>query len=237
MKVSLTFGILVVHIMLKEYKTSVLELFKEKIELNGFICSPKDYVFAPSINTSKTLCAIRCTMNDSCASLFYDPSSLKCFGCKLYYNTGELNETLSGSLYYDTNEILNTTYGQSFYFSGPKEQTFEEAVVYCAGQNAHVVEAETTEENEYLKTYFMNQQLLTGYEIWLGITDNDVEGVWKWNSSGAPLGGFFDWGQDSPRNMTNRNCAKFTEGRHRKWADYPCMTQINMFTFCERVET
>ena len=71
-----------------------------------------------------------------------------------------------------------------------------------------------------------------GYEIWQGLTDFETEGLWKWNSSGDPLIGFNDWGVGTPENKTTQNCAKFAEGRHRKWADWKCTNTLTI-TVCE----
>ena len=64
------------------------------------------------------------------------------------------------------------------------------------------------------------------------MTDFEVEGHWRWNNSGDPLTLFNDWGLDAPENKTSRNCAKFSEGRRRRWTDDEC-SKTETFTMCE----
>ena len=100
MKVFGLFWILVFETMLKQYQTNVWKHFERKDYLNGYICDPNDFAFEPRSNTDKSLCAIKCTIAESCAGIFYETSNLQCFGCKLSYGVGGLNETLPGSQYY-----------------------------------------------------------------------------------------------------------------------------------------
>ena len=43
------------------------------------------------------------------------------------------------------------------------------------------------------------------------MTDDLVEGVWRWNTTGSRLGNFTDWGPGQPNDLNYRqDCATFT---------------------------
>ena len=43
------------------------------------------------------------------------------------------------------------------------------------------------------------------------MTDDLVEGVWRWNATGSQLGNFTDWGPGQPNDLNYRqDCAHFT---------------------------
>ena len=73
-----------------------------------------------------------------------------------------------------------------------------------------------------------------GSVIWLGATDEAVEGNFLWLPSGNPLV-FADWGLGQPNNlrhgMAGEDCAAYVHGV-QKWHDIRCSAPAKVF-ICE----
>ncbi|KAG7240422.1 hypothetical protein INR49_026993, partial [Caranx melampygus] len=72
----------------------------------------------------------------------------------------------------------------------------------CRRRGADLVVVDTPEEQTFVSGF-------TPYDIWIGLTDNEKEGVWKW-VDGTPLN-FRYWANNEPNNGGSRfgeeNCA------------------------------
>jgi len=77
---------------------------------------------------------------------------------------------------------------------------------------------------------------LTDKEFWIGLTDRDIEGVWKWVGSDDKLG-YTKWAPDqpSPSNITDtgEDCATMMAEHSYKWFDGPCATEFQ--PLCEKM--
>ncbi|XP_062620108.1 alpha-N-acetylgalactosamine-specific lectin-like [Saccostrea cucullata] len=63
--------------------------------------------------------------------------------------------------------------------------------------------------------------------IWIGATDNVIEGDWTWIESGDPLT-FTDWGQGQPDNWSpDDDCTAMHKVLDFKWSDEDC----NLYSF------
>ncbi|KAG7240320.1 hypothetical protein INR49_027020 [Caranx melampygus] len=87
----------------------------------------------------------------------------------------------------------------------------------CRRRGADLVVVDTPEEQTFVSGF-------TPYDIWIGLTDNEKEGVWKW-VDGTPLN-FRYWANNEPNNGGSRfgeeNCAHISMGKTRNWNDVSC---------------
>merc|ERR1719494_1049516 len=91
----------------------------------------------------------------------------------------------------------NWKFGKSaYYWSKPRGfmSTWEEARLWCMsmGKTSHLVKIETKEENDYLKEQFR------GYDSWIGLSDVETEGTFRW-VDGSQLA-FSHWYPGQPSN-------------------------------------
>ncbi|MGN0464705.1 MAG: lectin-like protein [Acutalibacteraceae bacterium] len=72
--------------------------------------------------------------------------------------------------------------------------TWTEAKEYCEKLGGHLVTITSIEENNYIKDLVVSNGKKNAY--WLGASDSETEGVWKW-VTGEPFE-FSDWGTGEP---------------------------------------
>ncbi|KAJ0022148.1 hypothetical protein NQD34_009637, partial [Periophthalmus magnuspinnatus] len=66
----------------------------------------------------------------------------------------------------------------SFYYSSKMKRTWEESRSYCQEYGGDLIVINSNEEQEFVKLYEDNK--------WIGLSDRETEGVWKW-VDGSPL--------------------------------------------------
>ncbi|KAL3856286.1 hypothetical protein ACJMK2_011060 [Sinanodonta woodiana] len=93
-----------------------------------------------------------------------------------------------------------TIFQDHYYQYFDLRKTFEEAEAYCYSLNASVSTAKTKEENEYIGALAPY-----GKNIWIGASDAEKEGVWKWND--GTLVSWTNWKKGQPDNWTNEDHA------------------------------
>ena len=123
-------------------------------------------------------------------------------------------------------------YDDSCYlFSNNDAVHFTEAEHYCQHLGGHLVTIESSLENAFHRDHIGS---LKHENYWIGLTDQLVEGVFRWNITG-PIPTFFDWGRADQPNDENHNqdCVEFYHwdtGIH--WNDQGCTH--NDFPLCEK---
>ncbi|XP_058644796.1 CD209 antigen-like protein C isoform X2 [Onychostoma macrolepis] len=113
-------------------------------------------------------------------------------------------------------KVLNETDGWlysnfSFYFISSLKKSWTESRRYCTERGADLIFINNREEEEFAKKFSH------GIEFWIGLTDSDVEGRWKWVDGSNMTSGFWRSGESSG-NSADNCVVSFSSG----WFDYPC---------------
>uniref|UniRef100_A0A673JZG1 C-type lectin domain-containing protein n=1 Tax=Sinocyclocheilus rhinocerous TaxID=307959 RepID=A0A673JZG1_9TELE len=101
----------------------------------------------------------------------------------------------------------------SFYFISSLKKTLNESKIYCMERGADLIIINDREEQAYIFSNMVSR----GNEFWIGLTDSDEEGRWKWVDGSTLTSGF--WGSGEPNGQRGENCVvSYPSG----WYDYPC---------------
>ncbi|KAJ7370300.1 mannose binding [Desmophyllum pertusum] len=66
-------------------------------------------------------------------------------------------------------------------FTGVKN--WDDAKAFCVANGAQLVKIDSSDENDFIKNTFLTDKVA----YWIGLTDAETEGVWKW-SDGSVAG-------------------------------------------------
>ncbi|XP_003470613.1 C-type lectin domain family 4 member E [Cavia porcellus] len=106
----------------------------------------------------------------------------------------------------------------SCYFFSTNTKNWPSSLKNCSDMGAHLVVINTAEEQEFLFYRKPEKQ-----EYYIGLTDQVVEGQWRW-VDGTPLSLSF-WDAGEPNNIvTVEDCATMrdTSNPWKNWNDVPC---------------
>ena len=79
--------------------------------------------------------------------------------------------------------------------------------------------------------YFMKTlQVMITSNTWIGLTDTEQQGSWKWNNGDIAM--ITDWGLNQPDGGMLENCAVLNISNRYRWHDQPC-SSINDYV-CKR---
>ncbi|XP_071263138.1 C-type lectin domain family 4 member E-like isoform X2 [Salvelinus alpinus] len=118
-----------------------------------------------------------------------------------------------------------------WYFVSTERETWSESREDCLERGADLVIINSREEQTYLFS------LKKG--VWIGLTDSETEGFWKW-VDGTPLNTRY-WGSNQPSigggHSTNpeKDCVKLRDGQvqpKKTWIDSNCDNKLNWI--CEK---
>ncbi|XP_034156883.1 C-type lectin domain family 4 member M [Pangasianodon hypophthalmus] len=104
----------------------------------------------------------------------------------------------------------------SFYYMSKEQKGWEESRQDCSSRGADLVIINSREEQE-----FIGQQL--GSTVaWIGLSDRDREGEWKW-VDGTPLTTKY-WRPGEPNNSDDEDCAEiyYSDSNKAVWNDNKC---------------
>ncbi|XP_043093401.1 CD209 antigen-like protein C [Puntigrus tetrazona] len=114
-------------------------------------------------------------------------------------------------------------YQFTVYYVSNETKNWTESRRYCTERGADLVIIENRQKQDFVK------KISNGSDVWIGLTDSEEEGTWKWvDNSTLPSGSGF-WKQGEPNRGTDENCAM---SGSTGWADYPCSSIFKWI--CER---
>uniref|UniRef100_A0A3B1JUS1 C-type lectin domain-containing protein n=1 Tax=Astyanax mexicanus TaxID=7994 RepID=A0A3B1JUS1_ASTMX len=116
----------------------------------------------------------------------------------------------------------------SIYYISTEKKSWSESLTDCREKGANLVIINSREEQAFINRNFGRT------EAWIGLTDAETEGVWKWVDSSPQTTEF--WWMGEPNNYGNEDCAitgfQGAKSTISVWADYPC--HFPVFWICER---
>uniref|UniRef100_A0A8C7MEU0 C-type lectin domain family 4 member E-like n=1 Tax=Oncorhynchus kisutch TaxID=8019 RepID=A0A8C7MEU0_ONCKI len=118
-------------------------------------------------------------------------------------------------------------FDSSLYFLSTEKKTWEESRQDCKRRGADLVIINSREEQEFLFNLKRS--------VWIGLTDSDNEGTWKW-VDGTPLTTGY-WCYPCPDNAgptQNEDCVEIRKDQFplEAWNDLSCDSQLNWI--CEK---
>jgi len=137
----------------------------------------------------------------------------------------------------------------SCYLLFTRGETWNKAREKCKEVGAELVKIETADENEFIKTTFLKTSasspsgfLFIAY--WIGLSDEEKEGEWRWTDGSLLSGKYKNWHEANPDNYGgNENCGSIRFGRRSsegkvfvwdaEWNDLRCDERLGFI--CERV--
>ncbi|XP_076874378.1 uncharacterized protein LOC143524230 isoform X1 [Brachyhypopomus gauderio] len=110
-------------------------------------------------------------------------------------------------------------FGCSMYYISTEKKTWSESRQDCRERGADLVIINSRQEQDFLFTTLGNSR------AWIGLTDIDTEGIWKWvDDSSIKTTGF--WAEGEPNNQTDENCGEIVMFTYTKgWNDWLCYIQ------------
>ncbi|XP_048013420.1 CD209 antigen-like protein B [Megalobrama amblycephala] len=104
-----------------------------------------------------------------------------------------------------------TCYESIYYYVSSEVKNWTESRRYCTDRGADLIIINNKAEQDFVK------RISGGAAVWIGLTDSDVEGTWKWVDGSRLTSGF--WDPREPNGDRRENCVlNYSPG----WADYPC---------------
>nr|XP_044995349.1 C-type lectin domain family 17, member A [Jaculus jaculus] len=109
-----------------------------------------------------------------------------------------------------------------YYFS-PSTKSWDEARIFCQESYSHLVIIDSFEEHNFVANAHGSPRV-----YWLGLSDKQREGDWRW-LDGAPVTLSF-WDPQEPNNLHGEDCASMNRGG--TWNDLSCAKTT--YWICER---
>ncbi|XP_042600847.1 CD209 antigen-like protein C [Cyprinus carpio] len=102
----------------------------------------------------------------------------------------------------------------SLYFISSEMKSWTESRRYCRERAADLIIINNTEEQDFVKIISGGSEY-----FWIGLTDIEVEGRWKWVDGSNITSGFWASGEPNSFQGKEEDCAL---NHLPGWADYPC---------------
>ncbi|MCI4395034.1 hypothetical protein PGIGA_G00175810 [Pangasianodon gigas] len=112
----------------------------------------------------------------------------------------------------------------SFYYMSNDSKSWDESKQDCNSRGADLVIINSTEEQEFIV------KQLGHFEAWIGLSDREKEGEWKW-VDGTPLTTKY-WASGEPNNAGDEDCAVIYSLNKAVWNDKKCSEKLHWI--CEK---
>ena len=77
----------------------------------------------------------------------------------------------------------------------------------------------------------INLAMGTQKDYWIGLSDTDYEGKFRWDRSGSDTDDFHAWGTDEPNGGYSENCVTITNEHTYFWSDEDCEAERTPLCF------
>ncbi|KAM9363506.1 C-type lectin domain family 4 member E-like [Symphorus nematophorus] len=117
-------------------------------------------------------------------------------------------------------------FGKSCYFISTSSKNWSDSKKFCKDRDAHLVIISNDEEQKFVSS--LKQR------VWIGLTDEETEGVWKWVDGTEVTKKY--WGNKQPDNAgKGEHCVEIYTvfGPFKNWNDMRCWTKSNFI--CEKI--
>ncbi|XP_014192628.2 C-type lectin domain family 17, member A-like, partial [Haplochromis burtoni] len=115
------------------------------------------------------------------------------------------------------------SFNHSCYLLSGRSGSWDEARMDCINSGADLLVINSPEEQNFLSTITR--------EVWIGLNDEEQEGMWKW-VDGTPLTLTY-WGGDQPDNGGEEDCVHLGGDKQKSWNDLWCLSSYQWI--CEKV--
>ncbi|XP_048852984.1 CD209 antigen-like [Brienomyrus brachyistius] len=124
-----------------------------------------------------------------------------------------------------------TRFGTQLYCISTEKRTWQESQQDCKNRGADLIIINSQQE-QVGEEIIPLKNIILHTDAWIGLTDSDHEGTWKW-VDGTPLTTSF-WRDGEPNNVCEEDCAHNNAGRNPKksWNDKGCSAKS--FWVCEK---
>ncbi|XP_017542089.1 C-type lectin domain family 4 member M-like [Pygocentrus nattereri] len=116
-------------------------------------------------------------------------------------------------------------FNSSIYNISTEKKSWDEGRQDCRKRGADLLIIKSREKQEFAASILSNR------EAWIGLTDSETEGVWKWVDGSVLTTGF--WNTGEPNNGGEEDCAQFLGyPDKRSWNDRRC--SVSSQWICEK---
>lgn len=163
------------------------------------------------------LCVLQVALNVSLRLFLYNQTLQNEAICKSMTEQEELRNRTMDVLFREGWIYFRT----SFYYVSTTQKTWQESREDCLHRGADLMIIDSQEEQDFSKRLFKR--------MWIGLTDTEKEGVWKWVDGSLLRKSFWETGEPNNEHGTE-NCAEinFRDG----WNDFTC-NHLN-YWICEK---
>ncbi|XP_043550614.1 CD209 antigen-like protein C [Chiloscyllium plagiosum] len=110
-----------------------------------------------------------------------------------------------------------------YYFSS-ESKNWTEAQRSCASLDANLVVINRRWKQAFVKKWLQNK------DHWIGLTDSDSEGDWRWVDGTNYTSSVMFWSEGEPNNASDEDCAEiYSNG---EWNDLSC--NVSQHWICEK---